>query len=91
MTGEKEIIYGSGQAKRKAYLSYLPIAAFLICIAAGTYLGGDGGAIVRLDNPFHKDVSFSLPVHRFVFGILYKRCLSVLALDSVYLYLLQRQ
>lgn len=58
MTGEKEIIYGSGQAKRKAYLPYLPIAAFLICIAVGTYLGGDGGAAVHLDNPFHDDASF---------------------------------
>ena len=68
MTEEKEMIYGSGQAKRKAYLSYLPIAVFLICIAAGTYFGGNGGTVVRLDNPFHKDVSFFFTCAQVCFG-----------------------
>ncbi len=58
MTEEKEFIFGEVRDKKRSYLVYLPIAAFLICIAAGTYIGGDGGAFVRLENPFQKDASF---------------------------------
>ena len=60
MTEEKEFIFGEVREKKRSYLVYLPIAAFLICIAAGTYIGGDGGAFVRLENPFDKDTSFFL-------------------------------
>ena len=58
MTEEKETIWGKEQEKKRIYLSYLPIAAFLICIAAGTYFGGDGGAVINLKNPFDDGASF---------------------------------
>ncbi len=58
MTEEKEIVFGDAREKKRSYLAYLPIATFLICIAAGTYMGGDGGALVHLENPFHGDASF---------------------------------
>lgn len=58
MTEEQEIIFGNAQDKKRSYLAYLPIAAFVICIAVGTYMGGDGGALVHLENPFHGDASF---------------------------------
>ncbi len=58
MTEEKEFVQETESKGVKRYLPFLPIAVFLLCIAAGTYLGGDGGAVIHLENPFAGDESF---------------------------------
>lgn len=58
MTEEKEFVQESESKGVKWYLPYLPIAVFLLCIAAGTCLGGTGGAVIHLENPFAGDESF---------------------------------
>lgn len=58
MTDEKEFIQETEFHGAKRYLPYLPIVVFVLCIAAGTYFGGDGGAVIHLDNPFAGEAPF---------------------------------
>ena len=58
MTEEKEFVREVEPVGVKRYLPYLPIAVFLLCIAAGTYFGGEGGSVIHLENPFAGEGSF---------------------------------
>ena len=67
MTEEKEFIFGEVREKKRSYLVYLPIAAFLICIAAGTYIGETAALLFVWKIPLIKTPPFSSPVRGYAF------------------------
>ena len=58
MTENDAFVLQNPRPVARARFSGLPIAVFLVCVCAGTVLSGDGGGVIRLNNPFVDGGSF---------------------------------